>query len=245
MNDELEAALKENYPTVFSLLNEPPENEELRPTISLYGCQCDDGWYRLIDAVAAEIERYNNRAGDDEDPVVAVQVKEKFGGLRFYTDHSPEGVYHVINHAQYLSKMVCELCGEMETARIRKNVGPRYKCLCDAHYYSQRNLPDSIDVWKFKMECFNCHDTVPVVYPNPLGGPEGGSWNLVGEELAAAEYANVRRVYSDTQKMFVWGNHCPSCDAYLGNYFVWKEAEAQADGWDDRPEFRNVDEIEL
>jgi hypothetical protein len=242
MDAELEQSLKDNYPTVFELLNDPPDDDdELTPTISLYGCQCDDGWYRLIDSVAAELERYNDRT--DEEPVVATQVKEKFGGLRFYTNHTPDGTYAVTSHTRYLSKMVCELCGEMETSRVRKNVGFRWKCLCDAHYYDARNLPEDIEIWQFEMDCFQCEASVDVVYPRPLGGPEGGSWNLVGEALEAADYSNVKRVYSDTQKMFVWGNHCPECDVYLGNYFVREAAKDQSQGWQDRDGFRLIDTV--
>jgi len=43
--------------------------------------------------------------------VVASQVKEKFGGLRFYIDGGDEVVHAYINFAEHLSYWICEHCG--------------------------------------------------------------------------------------------------------------------------------------
>lgn len=45
------------------------------------------------------------------DPVIALQVKEKFGGLRFYVGSAPEYVHNIISFAESLSYHICELCG--------------------------------------------------------------------------------------------------------------------------------------
>jgi len=42
---------------------------------------------------------------------VAVQVKEKFGGLRFYVDRASEKHYNYINFAENISHRTCEECG--------------------------------------------------------------------------------------------------------------------------------------
>ena len=60
---------------------------------------------------------------------VASQVKEKFGGLRFYVDRATEEHYNYINFAESMSYRTCEVCG---------NPGKRYtdgwhQVLCDAH----------------------------------------------------------------------------------------------------------------
>jgi hypothetical protein len=48
----------------------------------------------------------------DENPCpVAVQVKEKFGGLRFYVDGATEKQYNYISFAEALSHRTCEECG--------------------------------------------------------------------------------------------------------------------------------------
>jgi len=60
---------------------------------------------------------------------VAVQVKEKFGGLRFYVQAATDKHYNYISFAESMSYVTCEQCG---------NPGKRYtdgwhKTLCDIH----------------------------------------------------------------------------------------------------------------
>jgi len=46
--------------------------------------------------------------------VVASQVKEKFGGLRFYVEKASDQQYAVISFVESLSYKVCEKCGSMK-----------------------------------------------------------------------------------------------------------------------------------
>ena len=39
------------------------------------------------------------------------QIKEKFGGLRFYTSAAPQGLQQLIWAAEMLSNRICEECG--------------------------------------------------------------------------------------------------------------------------------------
>jgi hypothetical protein len=60
---------------------------------------------------------------------VAVQVKEKFGGLRFYVQAATDKHYNYISFAESMSYVTCEVCG---------SPGKRYtdgwhKTLCDIH----------------------------------------------------------------------------------------------------------------
>ena len=60
---------------------------------------------------------------------VAVQVKEKFGGLRFYVQASTDKHYHYISFAESMSYRTCEVCG---------SPGERYtdgwhQVLCETH----------------------------------------------------------------------------------------------------------------
>lgn len=59
----------------------------------------------------------------------AVQVKEKFGTLRFYTDISDEYIDGVIQMAEYMSAVTCETCGNLGKLR---GVGWLYTA-CDEH----------------------------------------------------------------------------------------------------------------
>jgi hypothetical protein len=42
----------------------------------------------------------------------AAQVKEKFGGLRFYMTSGSDEIYDLINKAEVLSRKTCEECGQ-------------------------------------------------------------------------------------------------------------------------------------
>ena len=48
---------------------------------------------------------------ETENVPVASQVKEKFGGLRFYVDRAIEKHYHYIHFAESMSYRTCEECG--------------------------------------------------------------------------------------------------------------------------------------
>ena len=61
--------------------------------------------------------------------VVAVQVKEKFGGLRFYVDGGDDVVYGMIQMAESLSTVTCEECGKPGIQRS----GGWIRTLCDEH----------------------------------------------------------------------------------------------------------------
>lgn len=61
--------------------------------------------------------------------VVAVQVKEKFGGLRFYTDGGDEQTYAMIRMAESMAVRTCEDCGNPGTTRY----GGWHRTLCDKH----------------------------------------------------------------------------------------------------------------
>jgi hypothetical protein len=43
--------------------------------------------------------------------VVAIQVKEKFGGLRFYYNGGDEKIEGMVRLAEAMSKCTCEGCG--------------------------------------------------------------------------------------------------------------------------------------
>lgn len=66
---------------------------------------------------------------------VAAQVKEKFGGLRFYVHGATEEQYEIIHNAEAMSYYVCEECGTMKTARLYSFGW--YRTLCDQHADAQ------------------------------------------------------------------------------------------------------------
>ena len=65
-----------------------------------------------------------------EDAGVAVtQVKEKFGGLRIYTDGSPEYIWDLANELEARSYKTCEDCGKHGKPRA----GGWVRTLCNEH----------------------------------------------------------------------------------------------------------------
>jgi len=76
MDQKLEAELVKRYPTLYK-----DYGGDMRQTCMHWGFSHGDGWFHIIDNLSAELimlgEQYNIK-------VVADQVKEKFGGLRFY-----------------------------------------------------------------------------------------------------------------------------------------------------------------
>jgi len=112
--------LMENHPAMFEYLWRPPE--------------CNGGWYELLDKLMSDLEC--RIAESDEKVVLKVrQIKEKFGGLRFYADvecskEMGEALALLIREAEAKSYSICEVCGSEGRLR-RERVWMR--TLCDLH----------------------------------------------------------------------------------------------------------------
>lgn len=75
----------------------------------LFNIECGYGWYGIILPIIYKIEEYNKTNLDS--PIVIQQIKEKFGGLRFYVDNAPNYIMDMIDKAEDLSYYICEKCG--------------------------------------------------------------------------------------------------------------------------------------
>ena len=69
-------------------------------------------WVPLVDSLCHEIQEYCDT--HDCEQVRCVQVKEKFGALRFYVDSAVEDVYNMIRQAEEKSYDLCQECGSTE-----------------------------------------------------------------------------------------------------------------------------------
>jgi hypothetical protein len=74
-----------------------------------FGMDCGDGWFDLIWNLCEQIEAHLV----PEDFEVA-QVKEKWGGLRFYVMGGNWLTYDLISKAEEESYEVCEECGSRD-----------------------------------------------------------------------------------------------------------------------------------
>lgn len=91
-------------------------NESLKTNLMGFGFECGPGWYALIRSICevAEKECRRQRALglNPEFWPKAVQVKEKFGTLRFYCFGANDAISAAIDRAENLSGQTCETCGK-------------------------------------------------------------------------------------------------------------------------------------
>jgi len=71
--------------------------------------ECDDGWFDIIFDLCKDVQQEVNNSSCQQ--VVAVQVKEKFAGLRFYASGGNEVTDAIINKYSKLSSETCEMTG--------------------------------------------------------------------------------------------------------------------------------------
>jgi len=137
MTEEKDKSLCEKYPKIFR-----DRNRSMQETCMCWGFECGDGWYDIIDALCGTIQHHLNwkrgsdkhkgmtdEEWDESHQVVAAQVKEKFGGLRFYIRGGDDFVEGAIALAESLSFRTCEECGAPGSRRG----GGWIRTLCDSH----------------------------------------------------------------------------------------------------------------
>lgn len=78
MHKDLEKTLVETFPELYRQYNLSAQN-----SCMYWGFECPDRWYFKIYELSRKITDYMK---DNNFLVEAAQVKEKFGGLRFYID---------------------------------------------------------------------------------------------------------------------------------------------------------------
>ena len=124
MRAELEQRLRERWPTWFNLESEP------HPTLMPYSFAHGDGWFDLVWTLCERLETVVAVAETETGRSVHVlQVKEKFGGLRFYTNYSNDTISALIEASEIESIHTCEVCGGPGRRRGTISVEAR----CDEH----------------------------------------------------------------------------------------------------------------
>lgn len=112
MKAELQQQLYEKYPNIF-------RQKDLDKTVTAmcWGISCGDGWYDLIDTLCENIQNRIvnvNRNKPEEEHLIceAVQVKEKFGGLCFYTYGGDDYIDGLVSMAESMSYHICTECSK-------------------------------------------------------------------------------------------------------------------------------------
>ncbi|MBK6727095.1 MAG: hypothetical protein IPG63_07515 [Xanthomonadales bacterium] len=105
MDADRQQELFERYPLIFQERSSP-ETESAMDR----GIETGNGWFHLIDTLCARLQRETDLDGAPQ--VIATQIKEKIGGLRFYTrKSSTERQRAMIDLACDLSLRICDACG--------------------------------------------------------------------------------------------------------------------------------------
>ena len=122
MNKEHDEYLCKVFPNIFKDRYAP-----MTETCMCWGFDCGDGWFNIINQLCQNIQNHiewNNKnfekgyAQYKQVPqVVATQVKEKFGSLRFYYDGGDDFISGLVSMAESMSGVTCECCGVPTTSR--------------------------------------------------------------------------------------------------------------------------------
>lgn len=123
MTPELDKKLVEDFPILYK-----GRYSDMRTTAMIWGFP-GDGWEPIIRKLSEKIENYNHQHRDN--PVIAIQCKEKFGLLRYYVSHYPDEVDKWIEEAEEESAHTCEFCGK--EGKLRTDIGWLFT-LCDECY---------------------------------------------------------------------------------------------------------------
>jgi hypothetical protein len=141
MKPELDQQLCEQYPQIFA-----NRHSSMQTTAMCWGFECGSGWFDLIDRLCWNIQNHidwNNQqrvALEEHNPhcvtvppwiqqVVATQVKEKFGTLRFYYSGGDDTIGGMVQMAESMSAVTCEQCGNRGQLRGRG----WFYAACDEH----------------------------------------------------------------------------------------------------------------
>jgi hypothetical protein len=113
MNKESELILAEKYPKILR-----DYGGDMRQTCMAWGMECGDGWYKLLDEGMEKIQYFCDLCPSGIQ-LVADQIKEKYGTLRFYyhlenAENKVESsiLDDIASDMERRSTSVCEITGE-------------------------------------------------------------------------------------------------------------------------------------
>lgn len=110
------------------------------------GFELPPGWKTLVHCLCSALESAIERLPEEiQEGVQCAQVKEKFGGLRFYMTQETPYMSGAIRVAESMSYHVCETCGEPGKTRQ----GGWILVQCDKHYEeNQKRRAEEHKKWK-------------------------------------------------------------------------------------------------
>jgi hypothetical protein len=113
------------------------------------GFAIGEGWWPIIESLCANIQSHtdwwnkNRESRPVVEQVVVEQIKEKFGGLRFYYQGGDDQISGMVRMAEAWADRHCEECGAPGTSGGRgwiKTLCPVHRAEADARY--KERFPD-------------------------------------------------------------------------------------------------------
>lgn len=118
MRKELQDALVKDFPKAYPCLTKECKCDHKMVMPMHFGFEVGDGWEPLVRRLSEVAVNVG---------AVVFQVKEKFGGLRFYTNSSEEALERAVRANEEASFKICEDCG----APGERRDGGWIRTLCD------------------------------------------------------------------------------------------------------------------
>lgn len=116
MNTKLQQKLFKKYPKIFKRNNKKPQTP-----FDMFGIECGDGWYWLIDKVCDSIQNYTDfhneydkkycESKNQIEQFITIQLKEKFSSGRWYYSGGDARIEGFIDLFEKLTYHICEDCG--------------------------------------------------------------------------------------------------------------------------------------
>lgn len=141
MNKENTAQIYRDFPQLFR-----GRNKSIKENLMPFGFDHNDGWFQLVYDLSAKIDTYAKEKGLTPE---VVQVKEKFGSLRYYLHGGDEFIYDLICKVEEASTHICEDCGRPAKVRSR---GRWYRTLCSLCAFEQSYDEAKEDTEEDKLE---------------------------------------------------------------------------------------------
>jgi len=167
MDTTLQQKLYITFPEFFESVKSEEKDSPHTPQY-LFGIECEDGWYDLLYKLFFDLEQTMiSQELKQLDPVEypqIIQIKEKFGGLRFYVDSAIDEQYKLINKVEKQSYHICEKCGKKGKLR---NIYDWYWTLCK-----------SCLIKKLKRDIYIHHSYIHYLYWNYKRLPKIIRWKI-------------------------------------------------------------------
>jgi len=108
MNEKNTIKLIKDFPSLYRGADKPPTE-----SLMCFGFECGDGWFNLIYELSRKISEHGTNCE-------VIQVKEKFGGLRFYVCNGTDKIFDLIDEYEDMSYKTCENCGSTDNVTQTK-----------------------------------------------------------------------------------------------------------------------------